>query len=238
MLILFNFFYLMHLPALWTSTGFPQELPERDRNGWKVRWCIVWCDRRMPYPTTHTNDNTVFLTQTNSVANCSNETHLPPVPLAGRARGRHLGFLLAFLQLLAGQDHLAGVITAFWTVPAKHKNTSPKWFTLQEFVQLTNALRVPLNKTSKGDWELVYQSSSSGMVVSGGFRQYVWNAMSHSSQSNCLSGSCFTPHTWQLHMRQFFFGSSLHTLHSGPFDPEERHGVTINVYKMNHFVCD
>lgn len=56
----------------------------------------------------------------NSASNARAKPHLPPVPLAGRARGRHLCFLLTFLQLLSGENHLAGVITAFWTVPAKH----------------------------------------------------------------------------------------------------------------------
>lgn len=39
-------------PALWTSTAFPLELQERARNGWRERWCTVWCGRHTPYPTT------------------------------------------------------------------------------------------------------------------------------------------------------------------------------------------
>lgn len=37
-------------PALWTSRGFPQELPAQARNGWRERWYTVWCGPHMPYP--------------------------------------------------------------------------------------------------------------------------------------------------------------------------------------------
>ena len=64
-----------------------------------------------------------------------------------------------------------------------------------------------------------HHSSSAGTLLSGGHRQYVWKAMSHSSHSSCLSGSCLPPHRWQAHMRHGFRSSSLQCLQEGPLFP-------------------
>lgn len=64
-----------------------------------------------------------------------------------------------------------------------------------------------------------HHSSSLGMVLRGGQRQYVWKAMSHSSQRSCLSGSCLPPHRWQAHTRQVLLWSSLQCLQEGPLFP-------------------
>lgn len=43
--------------------------------------------------------------------------HLAPVSLARGAGRSHLCLLLAFLQLLSGQDNFTAVITATWAIP-------------------------------------------------------------------------------------------------------------------------
>lgn len=47
----------------------------------------------------------------------------------------------------------------------------------------------------------------------------MWKAMSHSSHSSCLSGSCLPPHRWQAHTRQALLWSSLQCLQDGPLFP-------------------
>jgi hypothetical protein len=55
--------------------------------------------------------------------------------------------------------------------------------------------------------------------VSGGFRQYRWKAMSHSSHNSCFSGASRPPHTWQAHFRHGLFSSSLQNRQDGPLFP-------------------
>lgn len=72
---------------------------------------------------------------------------------------------------------------------------------------------------SGGDKGFTHHSFSVGMLLRGGQRQYVWKAMSHSSQRSCLSGSCLPPHRWQAHTRQILLWSSLQCLQEGPLFP-------------------
>lgn len=75
-----------------------------------------------------------------------------------------------------------------------------------------------------------HQSSSSGMVDSGGLRQYKWKAMLHSSHSSCMCASCFPPHTQHEQNRHSASGSALQCLHSGPLLPIHTHtGWRINL---------
>lgn len=160
------------------------------------------------------------------------KTYLAPVSLARGAGRCHLCFLLAFLQLLSSQDDLTRIIPTLGAVPAHNRKSirilmlmnTPSALTC---ITDTLALLLQLELNSAYLISLVrdapHQSSSVGMMVRGGLRQYVWKAMSHSSHSSCLSGSCFTPHIRQLHQRQVFLGSSLQCLHSGPLDPKHAH---------------
>ena len=62
-----------------------------------------------------------------------------------------------------------------------------------------------------------YHSGSGGTELSGGFRQYRWKAMSHSSHNTCFSGASHPPHTW--HLRHGLFSLSLQCRQDGPIFP-------------------
>lgn len=107
-------------PAPWTSTEIQQGHLALDHSGWTARWCTAWCDQHRPYPESKRTTPVSLICKSRVTSwsiTSKYKTHFSPVSLAGGAGRCHFGLLLALLQLLTSQHHLAGIVTATRTIP-------------------------------------------------------------------------------------------------------------------------